>query len=228
MNDVPGKEDPGGNEALPSGPAETTPKWPFYAAGAVVLALLVLGMPAFRRSALRRRRRVSTVAAATSDLEPGAATVLPTSEEARRSRAHAHAAWDELMDTLADFRVPIDRTETPRATAERLADAELRGDSNGAIEGVRLLGRAEERARYARSPLTGPGLSEAVRSVRRGLAGRATRRTRLVAALFPPSVLARWRAAVVDGSTAVFTAVSRAREQVGRLSPRRLLTNRAR
>jgi len=228
LNDVPGKEDPGGNEALPSGPAQTTPKWPFYAAGAVVLALLLLGMPAFRRSALRRRRRASTVAAATSDLEPGAATVLPTSEEARRSRAHAHAAWDELMDTLADFRVPIDRTETPRATAERLADAELRGDSGGAIEGVRLLGRAEERARYARSPLAGPGLSEAVRSVRRGLAGRATRRTRLVAALFPPSVLARWRAAVVDGSTAVFTAVSRAREQVGRLSPRRLLTNRAR
>ena len=136
---------------------------------------------------------------------PGAATVLPTSEEARRSRAHAHAAWDELMDTLVDFRVPIDRTETPRATAERLAVAELRGDSAGAVDGVRLLGRAEERARYARSPLTGPGLSEAVRAVRRGLASRATRRTRLVAALFPPSVLARWRGAVVDGSTAVVT-----------------------
>ncbi|MEV4617084.1 transglutaminaseTgpA domain-containing protein [Asanoa sp. NPDC049573] len=228
QSDLPGKEDPGGNEALPSGPAPTTPKWPFYTAGAVLLVVLLLGAPAFRRSALRRRRRISTAAGAAADLQPGAATVLPTSDEARRSRAHAHAAWDELMDTLVDYRVPVDLTETPRATAERLAVAELRGDATGAIDGVRLLGRAEERARYARSPLTGPGLTEAVRTVRRGLSSRATRRVRLVAAVFPPSVVARWKGAVVDVSTSAVTTVSRLRERIGRLSPRRLLTNRAR
>ncbi|WP_089251443.1 transglutaminase TgpA family protein [Asanoa hainanensis] len=224
-SDLPGKEDPGGNESLPSGPAPTIPKWPFYTAGAILLAVLVLGMPAFRRGTLRRRRRAATAAAVSS--EPGTATVLPTTEAARRSRAHAHAAWDELMDTMVDFRIPIDRTETPRATAERLATAELRGDPTGG-DGARLLGQAEERARYARSPLAGPGLPDAVRSVRRGLVNRASRRTRLVAAVFPPSVLGRWRGAVVDASTAVVTAMSRLRERAGRLSPRRLLTNRAR
>ncbi|MDG4827093.1 DUF3488 and transglutaminase-like domain-containing protein [Asanoa sp. WMMD1127] len=226
--DARGKEDPGGNEALPVAPPPTLPKWPFYTGGGILLGLLLLGTPAFRRTLLRRRRQASTAAAADSDLQPGAATVLPTSEAAVRSRAHAHAAWDELMDTLVDFRVPIDRTETPRATAERLATHELRGDTVGAVDGVRLLGRAEERARYARSPLTGPGLGAAVRDVRRGLAGRATRRTRLVAAVFPPSVLGRWRGALVDASTGVLTAMSRVRERLGRLSPRRLLTNRAR
>ncbi|GAA1855675.1 DUF3488 and transglutaminase-like domain-containing protein [Asanoa iriomotensis] len=225
-SDLPGREDPGGNEALPSAPPPTLPRWPFYTGGAILLAVLLLGMPAFRRSRLRHRRNTATVAAA--DLSPGTATVLPTSEAARRSRAHAHAAWDELIDTMVDYKVPIDRTETPRATAERLAHAELRGDSTGAVDGVRLLGQAEERARYARSPLSGPGLSEAVRTVRRGLASRASRRTRLAAALFPPSVLERWRGRVVDVSTGIVTSLSRIRERMGRLSPRRLLTNRAR
>ena len=40
--------------------------------------------------------------------------------DADRARADAHAAWDELLDTLVDFRVRVDPTETPRATADRL------------------------------------------------------------------------------------------------------------
>ena len=48
------------------------------------------------------------------------ATVVVTGAEAARVRADAHAAWDELIDTMVDYRVPIDPTETPRATAERL------------------------------------------------------------------------------------------------------------
>ncbi|GIF76814.1 transglutaminase family protein [Asanoa siamensis] len=222
LEDPRDRTDPGGNEALPAAPPPTLPRWPFYTAGGILLGLLLLGLPALRRSSLRRRRRAST------GFDPAAPTVLPTTEEARRGRHHAHAAWDELIDTMVDFRVPIDRTETPRATAERLAVAELRGDASGAVDGVRLLGQAEERARYARSPLAGPGLGHAVRTVRRGLASRATRRTRLVAALFPPSVLSRWRGAVVDVSTGAVTWLSRGRERLGRLSPRRLLTNRAR
>ena len=36
------------------------------------------------------------------------------------ARRRAHAAWDELIDTLTDLRVPVDDTETPRATAHRV------------------------------------------------------------------------------------------------------------
>ena len=231
-SDLPNREDdPGALAGGSTDPTTTVPRWPFYTAGAILLALLLLATPAFRRSALRRRRRAATAlatAAASADPPgPGVATVVVTGEAAKRSRADAHAAWDELIDTLVDYRVPIDLTETPRATAERVATAELRGDTDGAIEGVRLLGQAEERARYARSPLTGPGLHPAVRTVRHGLATRATRRTRLVAAVFPPSVLTRWKAAIVDTSTGTVTLASRLRDQVLRLSPRRLLTRRA-
>ena len=72
----------------------------------------------------------------------------------RRARADAHAAWDELIDTMIDYRVPVDPTETPRATAERLVrDADLA--TTPADGGRALLGRAEERARYARDAAAG-------------------------------------------------------------------------
>ena len=112
--------------------------------------------------------------------------------DADRARADAHAAWDELLDTLVDFRVPVDRTETPRATADRLVRETLTDDT-AAVGAARLLGRAEERARYARDPLTGERLHPALRAVRGALAARADRRTRLLAAVLPPSVLLRWR-----------------------------------
>jgi hypothetical protein len=63
--------------------------------------------------------------------------------------------------------------------------------------------------------------------VRRALADRATRRTRILAALLPPSVLGRWRAAVVDVSMSAVATGGRIRDSVVRWSPRRLLATRS-
>jgi hypothetical protein len=146
--------------------------------------------------------------------------------ESVRAREDAHAAWDELIDTMIDYRVPVDPAETPRVTAQRLVrDAEL---SNAPADSATLLGRAEERARYARQPLQGGELTEALHKVRKGLAHTVDRRTRIIAVLMPPSVMLRWRLALADASANWVEALGRAREWTARFSPRRLLTGRAR
>jgi transglutaminase-like putative cysteine protease len=217
-----------------SGTLDTSgPTWPMYLLGTAIVLLALLATPALRRSLVRRRRQSITAAATALASRgsgsgadaPGVPTVLVTGAEAARVRANAHAAWDELIDTMVDYRVPIDPTETPRATAERLVQAELWGD---AVDEARLLGRAEERARYARSPIAGTGLTGALRAVRRSLSEKATRRTRVLAVVLPPSVLARWRTAVVDVTTSVVATTGTVRDRLLRWSPRRLLTNRAR
>ncbi|MGR6321131.1 DUF3488 and transglutaminase-like domain-containing protein [Micromonospora soli] len=211
------------------GAARQSPVWPWWAAG--VLALLVLlALPALRRSTLRRRRRVRAVAPAATALAAvpgprGAVRDLTVGVDTERARADAHAAWDELLDTLVDYQVRVDRTETPRATAERLVRETLTEDA-GAVTGVRLLGRAEERARYARDPLTGEALHPALRSVRGALAGRAGRGARIRAALLPPSVLLRWRTAVSDRSARLVTTTGQVRDRLVRWNPRRLLAGR--
>ncbi|SBT44757.1 transglutaminase TgpA family protein [Micromonospora auratinigra] len=211
------------------GPDRQSPVWPWWTAG--VLALLaLLAVPAVRRAALRRRRRSRAAAPAATVLAavPGPrGTVRDVSVEVdvERARADAHAAWDELIDTLVDYQVRVDRTETPRATAERLVRESLAEDG-GAVTGARLLGRAEERARYARDPLTGEALHPALRAVRGALAARADRRTRIMAALLPPSVLLRWRTAVADRSTRLVTTGGQFRDRLLRWNPRRLLAGR--
>jgi transglutaminase-like putative cysteine protease len=210
--------------------AKQAPVWPWWTAG--VLALLALLMvPALRRAALRRRRgrRVTAVpAAATVDTGAGPVPgdrMVVVGVDADRARADAHAAWDELLDTLVDFKVPVDRTETPRATADRLVRDAVTEDA-GAVTAARLLGRAEERARYARDPLTGEELHPALRSVRGALAARANRRTRFLAAVLPPSVLLRWKTAIADTSSGVVATTGRIRYRLLRWSPRRLLAGR--
>ncbi len=211
------------------GPNRQTPVWPWWLGG--VLALLVLpAVPAVRRSALRRRRRARATAPAATVLSAvpgprGGVRDVTVGVDAERARADAHAAWDELLDTLVDYQVRVDRTETPRATAERLVRESLAEDTE-AMTGVRLLGRAEERARYARDPLTGEALYPALRSVRAALAGRADRRTRIMAALLPPSVLLRWRTAVADRSTRLVASGGQVRDRLMRWNPRRLLAGR--
>ncbi|MFG2055812.1 DUF3488 and DUF4129 domain-containing transglutaminase family protein [Micromonospora sp. NPDC048930] len=211
------------------GPNRQTPVWPWWLGG--VLALLVLlAVPAVRRSALRRRRRARAVAPAATVLAAvpgprGGTRDVTVGVDAERARADAHAAWDELIDTMVDYQVRVDRTETPRATAERLVRESLAEDT-GAMTGVRLLGRAEERARYARDPLTGEALHPALRSIRAALAARADRRTRIMAALLPPSVLLRWRTAVADRSTRLVTTGGQVRNRLLRWNPRRLLAGR--
>jgi hypothetical protein len=120
----------------------------------------------------------------------------------------------------------VDPTETPRHTAQRLIrDADLEASS---AESATLLGSAEERARYARQPLRGGELTAALGRVRKGLARSATRRTRLVARLMPPSVLLRWRLAIADTSVRWVGIFGRGRDILLRWSPRRLLAQRSR
>ncbi|SIN09997.1 transglutaminaseTgpA domain-containing protein [Micromonospora cremea] len=211
-------------------PAEQSPVWPWWTAGLLAL-LALLAVPALRRLALRRRRggraAGAAMAATRNDAAPvDGARVVVIAPDANRARADAHAAWAELLDTLVDFKVRVDRTETPRATADRLV-RETFSDDTAAVGAARLLGRAEERARYARDPLTGEPLVPALRAVRRALAARAGRRTRLLAAVLPPSVLLRWRTALADTSGQMVALTGRARYRLLRWNPRRLLADRA-
>ncbi|MFC0529587.1 transglutaminase TgpA family protein [Phytohabitans kaempferiae] len=210
----------------------TTPKWPWFTIGAVILVLALLAVPAMRRGLLRRQRAAvgsaragATVGADGGDPD-GHRIVVTDVAAAGRAREDAHAAWAELIDTMVDYRVPIDQTETPRATADRLIKDGL--VDGPAAEAARMLGRAEERARYARDPLQAGRLGEGLRAVRRAMASRANRRTRLAARLLPPSVLLRWRQAIVESSIRTVLTSGRMRDGLMRWSPRRLLTRPSR
>ena len=212
--------------ALGARPASTTALW---ITGSAALSIALLLVPALLRVLLRRRRHAATVpkntAVAAAEPAPDSREITVTGDSVR-AREDAHAAWDELIDTMIDFRVPVDPAETPRNTARRLIrHAELETADAGSAT---LLGRAEERARYARQPLQGGELAEALVSVRKGLSRNATRRTRLVAILLPPSVMLRWRLAIADASARWVTIFGRGRDVFVRFSPRRLLASRAR
>ncbi len=205
----------------------TGPSWPAVAliAGVALLAAL-LAVPALLRRAVRRRRHHATAvpqpAVATA---PGSPPVEVTTDLVR-ARTDAHAAWDELVDTMVDYQVRVDPTETPRTTAARLVrEVSLTGDP---AEAATLLGRAEERARYSRRPLQGGELNTALGRIRKALRGSVDRRTRLRAALLPPSVTQRWRLGLGDMSAGAVNRLGRVREASARLSPRRLLTHRTR
>jgi transglutaminase-like putative cysteine protease len=198
--------------------------------GLAALLLALLLVPAVRRKILRRHRHHVTVPKTLAPVSmgpspPGSRDVTVTTETVR-ARADAHAAWDELIDTMLDFRVPVDPTETPRHTAQRLVrEADL---EQTPAQSAALLGSAEERARYARQPLQGGELTAALSQVRKGLARTADRRTRIIAVLMPPSVVLRWRLALGDMSANWVGFLGRFREASSRWSPRRLLANRAR
>jgi transglutaminase-like putative cysteine protease len=170
--------------------ASTMDTLPWALGGA--LALLLLLSPALARGRVRRARLALA----------SAGTGGPADDAAARSRAHH--AWDELIDTMLDHRLPVHDAETPRATVERLAAEGRLG--TGAQAGVRLLTEVEEHARYARRPLTGRELRVALAAVRADLARHAPATTRLTAALLPPSVLRRWRSRLpVSSRTAAHT-----------------------
>jgi transglutaminase-like putative cysteine protease len=220
--------DAGGLNAGDAGGRSGASSQALLTAAIIALILTLLAVPALRRILVRRRRHAATAprkAAASGPTAPGAREVVVTTE-AVQAREDAHAAWDELVDTMVDYRVPVDPTETPRHTARRLVrEADLTG---APAESATLLGRAEERARYARQPLQGGELTVALNHVRKGLAKTATKRTRLVAVVLPPSVMLRWRLGMGDLSARWVGSFSRGRDLFVRFSPRRLLTNRAR
>ena len=198
--------------------------------GLAALLIALLLVPALRRVLLRRHRHAATVPrvvkVSTGAGPPGADRDILVTTEALRAREDAHSAWDELIDTMIDFRVPVDPTETPRVTAQRLVrEAVLLEEPATAAA---LLGTAEERARYARQPMQGAELTAALTRVRKGLARSATRRTRLAATLLPPSVLLRWRLSLADVSATTVGYGGRVREFLSRFNLRRLLAGRSR
>jgi transglutaminase-like putative cysteine protease len=216
-----------------------------YLAGVLALMLLALA-PALARRRLRGKRMrfapppaVSTGPSGGPGAPPGSGPagvpaapgemrVLPENDPVYLAARHdAHQAWDELLDTMIDYKVPIDEAETPRATVLRLVTKErLRDDAEASI---RLLSTAEEHARYARRPITGRELRSAVGTVRKAFASRAAARTRFMAVMLPPSVTQRWRSNSWRRFAGVVNAVGRRRDSAVRtLSVRRLVTRKAR
>jgi len=135
---------------------------------ATVLAIIVIALlPAAARVELRRRR-VRTAraggtpgaappsygetgaasgadAAAGADTASGAGAAAGAGAAGRRvpaavAAAAAHAAWQELLDTVVDLRLPLQPSDSPRSTGRRLAellprrpdrDADEAGDTGG-------------------------------------------------------------------------------------------------
>jgi transglutaminase-like putative cysteine protease len=237
----PAPHDPGGDPGGAYGGSTSidtrTATWVWWVLGSLLGLLVLAFVPAVRRTALRRRRyrlpkhagapatagAVDALAAATDVTGlTGQMQVVVSPEAALRE---AHAAWDELVDTLVDYDIPVDDAQTPRVVASGVA-AMLSLPERPA-EALRLLGRAEERARYARTPLAVADLGGALRTVRRAVARTASRRTRLQAVLLPPSVLRRWRYAAGATTVAVVSWTGRWRDATVRvLSPRRILPGR--
>lgn len=146
------------------------PGWVVTVATFPPLLAAILAIPWWRRRTLRhRRRRV---------LGSGDAVVA------------AHTAWDELVDSLIDVGLTQRTTETPRQLAARLA---ARFSDHEAALGVRRMGMAEEQARYSPHTPATNDLERSLDAVRTALIAQASRRTRLRAVLFPPSVIRRWR-----------------------------------
>jgi transglutaminase-like putative cysteine protease len=216
--------------ALPGGRGGSM--WPWLIGALVALLIVTLLSPALRRAALRRRRLSRSGPVITLDRDdpevragPVRPAVMVDAAAIDQARRDAHEAWAEVLDSMIDFTIPVDPSETPRATGERIG--RLRGLSSTANAQVRLLAGAEERARYARLPLGAEGLDGAVAGVRTALAERATRRQRLSAMLLPRSVVLRWQAAWSRSVATTVARVGRVRDRVvGVLSPRRLVPGR--
>ena len=218
-----------------STPAQKVLSNPWLLGGiALLAALIALAVtPAMRRRALTRRRRARSGRTIDLDIDgsgtrpPGSTVgqVVTDQAAAAAARRDAHAAWAELHDMMIDFGVDVDDAETPRTTADRVGG--LLGNAQSR-ELAALLGRAEERARYARLPLRADGLNQALRTVRLGLAQRATRWERFTAVVLPRSVLLRWRLAVINRVANIVAASARARAALGAASPRRALSRATR
>lgn len=184
------------------------------ATGAGVLAVLALLLaPALQRRALRRRRQASagTVIALTPPI-PGQEDLVTDPKAMTAAQRDAHNAWAELLDLMIDYGVLVDPAETPRATAGRLATTPQLGPTGH--PSTTVLARAEERARYAPTPVRPTSLDEALREARKAFAANATRREQLSAALFPRSVLMRWRLAWYGVMANTARRVAKARDTV--------------
>ena len=109
---------------------------------------------------------------------------------------HAHAAWLEFRDDLADHRIACRASESPRALARRVGTS--LGFAPAEREAVERIALAEERARYAPAPVPSAPLRGDVTTVRRAVARACRPPARYAAVLLPASVLAPARAAVTQ------------------------------
>ncbi len=132
---------------------------------ALVLLLALLG-PWVARRAIRTRRWATATSA----------------------QAAAEAAWDDLRDYARDYAVTWPTRLTPRGTGRSLLSA-LGHDSRAAAS-LRPLVSLVERARYARSVESDDHVRQHVETLATVMRDRAPRRRRLMALLWPPSLLA--------------------------------------
>lgn len=169
---------PQASDPAPTAPVQADPGlplWPLFVLVALVLPALV---PAALRE-LVRRRRTSVAAAGGPDA--------------------AGAAWDEVMATSVDRRVPVPATDTVRAAARRLV-REHRLDA-GAQDAVRALVTAVEASWFGdRHPEPGE-LTAPLLAVRAGVTAGTPVAVR--ARLLPPSVLVRPARPVRDDAAVV-------------------------
>ncbi|WP_084956666.1 transglutaminase TgpA family protein [Thermoactinospora rubra] len=151
--------------------------------GVLVLLLLLL-VPAGVRLVTRSRRVRSLgwkVSGPQDDVTARAARVsVPVA-----------AAWAELDDVLDDYGMARQPSETPRALARRLT--EQQEFDAGTAAAISALSQAVERVLFARDPGEVGPLGKELKLVRRALARTVSRRTRLRAALLPPSTMRRLR-----------------------------------
>jgi hypothetical protein len=162
------------------------------AGGAVLVVVALLVAPSLQRRALRRRRRaVSGGVIALTPPPPGQEDLVTDPAGMSAAQRDAHNAWAELLDLMVDYGVLVDPAETPRGTANRLAGTPQMAPTGRTHTTV--LARAEERARYAPTPVRVTNLDDAVRQAKEAFGDNATRWQRLSATLFPRSVLLRWR-----------------------------------
>ncbi|HEV7935410.1 MAG TPA: DUF3488 and transglutaminase-like domain-containing protein [Actinomadura sp.] len=105
----------------------------------------------------------------------------------------AEAAWAQVRSDAMDHGLPWRASESPRATARRLAVHA--GLGAAATESLTRVAHAAERARYAASPASAETLRGDARAVREAFARSVPARTRWRARLAPPSALLSIRAA---------------------------------
>jgi transglutaminase-like putative cysteine protease len=177
----------GGTAGTAAGPGSIVSPILLAIGGFIVLALLT---PMSVRTLTRRYR-----------LAPAPASAGPAGGFFGRWRSRtsgdaglAHAAWRELRDDLADYGHPCRDSESPRAVASRVTTT-LTLDASGR-EALGRIVTAEERARYARVPVTAPTLRADATTVRRALKREADWRTRWRARLLPASTIALIRTGV--------------------------------
>lgn len=192
--------------------------------GVAVLGLIAVSPLLARLST--RRRRIAVAVSRPAGGDTGPYLIGDDGLAITAARTSTHAVWDEFMDTLVDYQVPIDPAESPYATSRRVA-TEMYLSHDTATQ-VHRLGAAEQQARYSPRPPEPQDLTGVVHAVRKAFAVRVSSRARVRALLLPPSVIERWRARV-NGWVVAFTARAQvARDNMNRVmgAPRRLLAGR--